>query len=468
MSKSSPLAIGWKKLLIFSVLFSVFVFSKAQENAGYKILVAGHAYGAHSGVNIGLHPPFLEKLKNEQNGNVLGLFLTGDIVNTSTSASWAQVAAELSGLGLTSFYVMGNHDDNTIGHNIFQQKHGGLYYYFSYRNDLFIILNSTESDRSISAAQLSFLDQIFSKADLTWNRAFIFFHEVIWNSDIKYRLVRSNSRSRYDQIKNVSNFWQGVFPRLTAFQDKKFYLFAGDVGGNPDAVAAFYDRRQNVTLLSSGMGEVPDENYMSVNILPDTVTFSLIALDDDIQMHPIDWYSVPEKPKEITGSKFVTPVDSPFLYAASPVENATSYQWSFSNGITGSSNQASVDAYFDAAFQSGKIGVKAVNDGFGESEATELDIKAVNTSAVEKISAEERLKVYQSSNALNASFSSKRSDVGHLKIFDLSGRLLHSEKWNLISGENTKSVSGDFIHPGILLFQFVSDYENISTKAVFR
>jgi len=468
MNPSFPMATGRKKLLIFSILFSVFVFSKAQESVGYKILVAGHAYGAHAGKNIGLHPPFLEKLKNEPNANIMGLFLTGDIVNTSNSASWAQVAAELSGLGLNSYYVMGNHDDNTIGHNIFQQKHGGLYYYFTYQNDLFIILNSTESDRSISAAQLSFLDQIFSKTDLTWNRAFIFFHEIIWNSSEKYRLVRSNSRSRYDLIKSVSNFWQNVFPRLTAIQDKKFYLLTGDVGGNPDAIAAFYDCWQNVTLLSSGMGEVPDENYMRVNILPDTVTFSLIPLADGIELHPIDWYSVPGKPKEITGPDNVAPGNSPFLYAASPVENATSYKWSFSSGISGSGDQTSVNAYFDALFQTGKISVKAVNDGFGESDATELEIEAVNTSAVGKVLMDKGLKVFQSSNAVTLSFNSKRSGAGQLRIYDLSGRLLRSEKWNLISGENIKSVSGDFIHPGIFLLKFVSEYENISAKVVFR
>jgi len=467
--KLAPQNIFFLKKLTLALAYIYFAFpASAQENMGYKILVAGHSYGAHAGKNIGLHPPFLEKLKNEASGTIMALFLTGDIVNTSTTASWAQVSSELNSLGLTSYYVMGNHDNSTIGRNVFQQKHGGLYYYFAYQNDLFIVLNSTESDRSISTAQLGFLNQILSNADLKWGRAFIFFHEVIWNSNEKYRLVRSNSRSRYDLIKSVSNFWQEVFPRLTAMPDKKFYLFSGDVGGNPDAIAAFYDRWQNVTLLSSGMGEVSDENFMKVNILPDTVTFSLIPLGDGVEMHPINWYNVPEKPEKITGPERVIASGTSLLYSADPVENATSYLWSFSNGINGSGNSVSVNVNFDATFQDGKITVKAVNDGFGESDATELEIKNGNTATMAKNSLDKSLRVYQSLKAVNVWLNSDRSELGLIKIYDLSGRLLLEEPWHLTSGENVKTISGADFHPGLFLLQFISESRQISGKMVFQ
>ena len=110
----------------------IFVFShlstflKAQSDGSYSIVVAGHAYGAHAGTNIGLHPPLIKKL-SEENDSVSALILTGDIVNTSTTASWQQVEKEITNLGLTAFYVMGNHDNNATGKAVFNAKHGGLY-----------------------------------------------------------------------------------------------------------------------------------------------------------------------------------------------------------------------------------------------------------------------------------------------------------------------------------------------------
>ena len=149
LKRSSTLLVG---LLIW-------VSMQGQVNSAYSILVAGHAYGAHAGTNIGLHPPLLDKLKVRPENVVSALFLTGDIVNQSTPASWAQVERELIDLQLPAYYVMGNHDNNSIGINVFNKKHGGVYYSFTIQNDLYIVLNSTESDRSISPVQLQFLTE---------------------------------------------------------------------------------------------------------------------------------------------------------------------------------------------------------------------------------------------------------------------------------------------------------------------
>jgi len=307
--KSSFSGVGILKALAF-LLFSFSCFTGTPQNdSTYSFLVAGHAYGAHAGTNNGLHPPFLKKL-TENHDSVMALFLTGDIVKQSTTASWNQVEKELSTLGIKSYYVMGNHDNNSVGHAVFAKKHAGAYYSLIYKNELYVILNSTESDRSISKKQLDFLDNLISNTDTKWERAFIFFHEVIWNSNIKYKSVRSNSRSRYNQIANISNFWNEVYPKLTALKGKEFFLFAGDVGGNTDAIAASYDQWENVTLLSSGMGEVKDENYLKVNVLPDTVTFQLIPLNDGINMKPITWYNIPEKPDSIFGPLTIFPLQS--------------------------------------------------------------------------------------------------------------------------------------------------------------
>lgn len=450
-----PSGFKYVKSILF-LLYTCFSLSaNSQDDPTYSFLVAGHAYGAHAGVNIGLHPPFLKKLFENRDSSVMAVFLTGDIVNQSTNASWNQVKKELSGLGLNSYYVMGNHDNNSLGHTVFKEKHGGDYYYFTYKNELYIILNSTESNRSISQAQLQFIDDIFSNTDAQWERAFIFFHEVIWNSNIKYKLVRSNSRSRYSSLVNISNFWNEVYPRFTAQPDKKFYLFAGDVGGNPDAIAASYDVWENVTLLSSGMGEVKDENFMKVNVLPDSVTFELIPLNVEVEMKPITWYNIPEKPDTIIGPATVFPPQADVNYQVSPVINATSYSWILSNGITGTSDSAEIYLRFDDGFKSGKISVLAVNDGFGESEPKEMQILIENSTFISENKSGIKLEVLQNHKNVILNFNSDKSRNASLRIYDQMGRIISNTVFSVTPGINSKKIEKNNKVQGLAIIELL-------------
>lgn len=433
--------------LLFIVFFSFLMCStgKAQTDSMYSIFIGGHAYGAHAGTNIGLHPPFLEKLKHDVDSTVKYIVLTGDIVNHSTIESWQQVENELSAIGVNSCYVMGNHGDNSIGHAVFQEKHGGTWYSFSFGSELYIVLNSTESDRSISSTQLDFLEKVLTNTDSNWNRAFIFFHEIIWNSLEKYKLVRSNSRSRYDQMKDHSNFWDKVFPMFTDLPGKEFYVIAGDVGGNPDAIAASYDRWENVTLISSGMGEVYDENYLKADISPDTVKFTLVPLNDNIEIHPIQWYNVPESPGQITGLAKISPPVENIKYDVTPVFNATSYVWNLSQGMTGLSDSSSIIIGFDENFKSGDLSVSAVNDGFGISEPINLVIESDNHSSIADVSNHYGINVFQDEYFLNFINESNYVRLVKLKIYSLSGSIIYTDEFESYSLSGTKRISKEWL-----------------------
>ncbi len=439
----------------------------AQQDSAYSIIVAGHAYGAHAGTNIGLHPPFLEKLRQNVDSTYKYIFLTGDIINQSTTESWQQVETELSEIGANAYYVMGNHDNNSVGQNEFQQKFGGTHYSFSSENEIFIVLNSTESDRSISSSQLSFLDEVLKSAAASQNRVFIFFHEIIWNSLEKYQLVRSNSRSRYDQMKDHSNFWDEVYPLLTAYQEKEFYLFAGDVGGNPDAISASYDKWENVTLLSSGMGEVADENYMKVDILPDTVEFTLIPLHDDVEMHSIQWYNVPVSPVIIEGPDKISSPSEGIKYIVEPVFNATSYKWSLEDGMQGESDSTSINIDFDTSFKSGEISVSAVNNGFGVSNPFTLEIKSDDqTSANKKTNFSSSFTVSQNSGFIQINYQSERNEKAHLRIYNLTGNLLLSEDIQMNNGINSKIINNSNLGYGGIIIELTSGTKKYIQKRI--
>ncbi len=170
----------------------------ARADTSYSFIVAGHAYGAHDGENIGLHPNFLSSLDSGYDSLAAFFVFTGDIVNKSSVESWQQVEDELARYSLPYYYVMGNHDDDDIGYQEFNEKFGSPYYAFHFQQELFIVLNSTEEQRSISSNQISFLQEQLNLAGDTVQNIFIFFHEILWNSHDKYIGVLSNSRSRYE------------------------------------------------------------------------------------------------------------------------------------------------------------------------------------------------------------------------------------------------------------------------------
>lgn len=451
-----------KTILLHVTFFFCWNLTHGQDTTRYSILVAGHAYGAHAGTNIGLHPPFLTRLAFEDTTGMEGLFLTGDIVNRSTSASWVQVEEELTALGLNAYYVMGNHDDNTIGHNVFKAKHGGLYYSFILHNDLYIVLNSTESDRSISSTQLTFLSNILQNASA--RRVFIFFHEVIWNSHDRYRLVRSNSRSRYEQMRTVSNFWQEVAPMLKGYPNRHFYLFAGDVGGNPDAIAASYDRWDNMTLLTSGMGEVPDENYLRVDIAPDTVSFTLRALNDAVVMRNIEWYNIPLKPQQMDGPVVINVPVSGVRYSVTPVFNATAYVWGFPIEATGVSDSASIDLSFNENFQSGPVVARAFHDGFGSSDPVFLNVQSSDYTAVNELEESNALRIHQTQQSVLINCSFDQPTNGHLKIYHASGKLLYSQPFRIRAGANTHSIDKQFLGKGFMIIQCSFEGKSLNQK----
>ena len=457
------------RILTFVILMCSVIIAQSQTNSNYSFYVAGHAYGAHVGKNIGLHPPFLSKLTENKDSSVFALFLTGDIVNQSTSASWNQVEEELSDLNLNSYYVMGNHDNNSVGYEIFRKKHESAYYSFVYKNELFVVLNSTESDRSISPAQLNFLDEIFANTDAHWERAFVFFHEVIWNSNEKHKLVRSNSRSRFNQVVNVSNFWYEIFPRLIAFPEKQFYLFAGDVGGNTDAIAAFYDRWKNVTLISSGMGEVFDENYLKVMVLPDTVTFELIALNDSVEMNPVTWYNIPEKPDSIFGPTTVSTSQTDFSYFVEPLHNATSYKWSFGEGISGSSDSSFIKLHFEEQFKSGKISVAAVHDGFGESGTEEIQVSVNNSTQIVENHNETKFEIQEYQNNLLLKFHSNQTQNAVITVYDFFGRTVYKSAFFVTPGYCSKSIENNNIEfTGLAIIELLIENKRFIKKLVIN
>lgn len=400
--------------------------AKAEPDTAYSFIVAGHAYGAHAGTNIGLHPPLLSSFDRGIDTRAAFFVFTGDIVNQSTAESWQQVDEEMSKYALPYYYSMGNHDSNSEGYKVFEEKFGGTYYAFMFQSDLHVVLNSIEADRAISSTQLSFLTAQIDAADESVSNVFIYFHEIIWNSSEKYKEVRSNSRSRYDQIKDYSNYWDEVHPVLEERSTKNFYLISGDVGGNPDAIAVFYDRWDNVTLISSGMGEVSDENYLQATVYPgDTVLFEPVALNEEIDLYDILFYTVPPAPDTITGPLVFLPGQQGMIYSVPEVYNAESYIWNLPDHLSGNSSANSIQVNAESSFISGDISVSAYRDGYGKSTEKTLTVEAEPVSAASKWNTNfPSLEFLKYNEKIVMEVSGFKGERLFFELYDASGRMI--------------------------------------------
>jgi hypothetical protein len=267
---------------------------------------------------------------------------------------------------------------------------------------------------------------------------------------MKYKGMMANSRSRYDQMISYSNFWNDVFPVLSADRNRKYYLMAGDVGGNTDAVSAFYDTRENVTFVASGMGEVADENYLEVNVSADTVQFAFIPLNDTITMHPVQFYNVPEKPRKIVGPAEVVSGSIGITYQTDEIFNATSYRWTLPKGVSGTSFSNSILIDFSSGYKYDTIRVYAVNIGYGESNPFELPVKAVVYNSVGENGASRLFEMIITSNGGQATLQIQNEEKRtlNLSVFDLQGKCLHTERFITPAGISNRKLDFCPFDPG--------------------
>lgn len=273
--------------ILIAIIVSILVFgcsNKETENNEYSFFVAGHVYGypGESKDNIGVHPPFKDKLDLIKNNNLIefGVF-TGDIVEDGTNEKeWDELDADIAYTNKKVYFAPGNHDiGNSKGRTIFKRRYGDTYYSFKHKNDLIIVLDPNLDKWNISGNQLEWLKNTMASEGTRVDNIFVFFHQVLWwEKDNEFKNFKLNSLSRRDE---EINFWTIIHPLFEELE-KPVYMFAGDAGVKDHGY--MYHKNGNVTLIASGMGGRMEDNFILVDIQKDkTVHFQLIALNGDNQ-----------------------------------------------------------------------------------------------------------------------------------------------------------------------------------------
>lgn len=247
----------------------------------YSFFIAGHASGTPGVDNVGLHPDFKKQFPYIKGRNEIELgFLTGDVIRAfpgPTVQDWIEVDADIDSIGIPVQIAVGNHDMED--RPIFEQRYGTTYYSFVQHNDLFMVLDPNIDGWKITGNQLEFLKDTLNKYENQVDNIYLFFHQVIWKeTNNGFDHIFWNSQEGKN---GQTNFWPELYPIFSKL-NHSVYLFAGDVGAASYATSVSYDKYENMTLITSGMGNGTDENYIVINVdSSKNLTYDLICLQEN-------------------------------------------------------------------------------------------------------------------------------------------------------------------------------------------
>lgn len=160
------------------------------------------------GMNPGVFEDAVEKTNLLQPQFIMSV---GDLINGYSTdeqlinAQWKEFNDILEPLTVPFFYVPGNHDiSNAWMQQEWERRYGKAYYYFIYKNTLFLSLNSQDDgDYGMKQAQVDYFLSIIKKF-VTVKWTFVFMHQPLW----------AKSNTGFEKIE-------------AALQDRDYTVFAG-------------------------------------------------------------------------------------------------------------------------------------------------------------------------------------------------------------------------------------------------
>lgn len=226
------------------------------------------------------------------------LILTGDVVPNSTPGNWETANELFQSIKPKTYIAPGNHDlsyvntetgDNYVTYQPYNDYVGESYRSFRVKSNLFLFLDT------ISAKYLSEQKEMVDTelANLTAiKNVFVFTHYLQYvHTQSRFSCLIGHIHMDKNSPDSKHNIWLYTEEKLQGTHVKTYY-FSGDIGvgdhGDRIQAPAFYDQTDNLTILSSGMGN-PLESYYDVIVENGIVGIKQIAFDDSIQLELSDF-----------------------------------------------------------------------------------------------------------------------------------------------------------------------------------
>ena len=179
----------------------------------------------NGGMRDGVFPDAVNKVNklSPQFVMCVGDFITGYMEDRAwINRDWDEFAAELKKLSMPFFYTVGNHDQtNPVLAEEWTKRFGRSYYHFTYKNVLFLVLNSEDGGiySNISDAQLEYFKKALSEnPSPRW--IFVFMHKPLWGKRGAMDEATDDAKKRTKGVTAFAKFEEML-------KGRKFTLFCG-------------------------------------------------------------------------------------------------------------------------------------------------------------------------------------------------------------------------------------------------
>src|SRR5690554_3775962 len=163
----------------------------------------------------------------------VGDFIEGYTTNRDKlDQQWSEFRNIVAPLKMPFFMVPGNHDlSNSTQDSLWEELYGDDYYYFIYKNVLFLVLNTNDGDGTpLSAEQISYMQKVLEKnKDVRWT--FLFMHHPVWNNAGENgfdKIETSLKKRNYTVVAGHTHSY------LHATRYNQNYFVLGTTGGSSD------------------------------------------------------------------------------------------------------------------------------------------------------------------------------------------------------------------------------------------
>ncbi|MBN1265962.1 MAG: hypothetical protein JXA25_10745 [Anaerolineales bacterium] len=255
-------------------------------------MVAGHIYGSHDINDI--HPA-VTLLYNLQLINQMDPdmgFLLGDIVFRSNEKYFNEFKRDF--LSLLNFPVSnaaGNHDMKNRA--LYESLFGASVFSFTFKQHLFINLDTTRSGCSIPSDQIEFIKNQITEQRAATDLAGIhlMMHHVVFlnKSGLSDQEIAQPNTACSD-TQEFEEFIQEFLVPLS--MEIPVYLYAGDVGAYDGNLSPYFEKRpgSNITQMAVGVGNSPYDAVIIARERDGRLLFEAFSLAGR-EMMPIENYS---------------------------------------------------------------------------------------------------------------------------------------------------------------------------------
>ena len=182
---------------------------------------------------------------------------------------WEEIDGVTNRLDAPFFYVAGNHDlSNDVQKAKWRQRFGPAYYYFVYRDVLFLCLNTYDPESRISTEQLAYIERAL-KQNRNVRHTCVFMHEPLWD----YKQETGWSAVEKMLADRPYTVFAGHYHQYTKFvrHDRRYFVLATTGGGLKQGLQSpelgSFDHVTWVTMRPDGplvanieLGGIHDEN----------------------------------------------------------------------------------------------------------------------------------------------------------------------------------------------------------------